>query len=155
MRKDEHTIEASDIQPLKLMALDEDDLKVISACFQDAVFKSSDMAYLPKDQCFALVGNRFVWERTLSDAAYQRRRTGLHIRRVQSVKSQNIDPSDKGIILSLLAITFVPHESPSGQIHLHFADNKTICLDVECLEISMKDLGAMWTTDQKPEHKIV
>jgi hypothetical protein len=47
---------------LKLIALDETDLAVISACLQDAVFKTGDTAFLGKDAVFTLEANRFVWE---------------------------------------------------------------------------------------------
>jgi hypothetical protein len=141
-------------RPLKLMALDEEDLNVISACFQDAVVKQADMAYLAQDKCFALVANRFVWEQARKGEDYQRRRAGLHIRQVQSVKSRNINTEAREAVLSLLAITFEADNAPSGHVYLHFSEDKTVCLQVECLEVAMKDLGAMWTTDHKPQHPL-
>ncbi len=46
---------------LKLIALDADDLKVISAHLQDAVLRVGDIAYLPRERRFAALGNRFDW----------------------------------------------------------------------------------------------
>ena len=46
---------------LKLIALDADDLAVISAHLQDAVLQVGDIAYLPKDKRFAAIANRFDW----------------------------------------------------------------------------------------------
>ena len=40
-------------EPLKLVALDEDDLKILSANLQDAVLRISDMAWVPSEQRFA------------------------------------------------------------------------------------------------------
>ena len=47
---------------LKLAALDEDDLSVISAHLQDAVVRIGDIRYLPGEQRFVLVANRFDWQ---------------------------------------------------------------------------------------------
>ena len=38
---------------LKLLALDDEDLAVISACVQDAVLKVGDLSYLPKERRFS------------------------------------------------------------------------------------------------------
>ena len=46
---------------LKLIALDADDLAVISAHLQDAVMKVGDLAFLPREKRFAAVANRFDW----------------------------------------------------------------------------------------------
>ncbi|TIS73354.1 MAG: DUF2948 family protein, partial [Mesorhizobium sp.] len=46
---------------LKLIALDDQDLSIISAHVQDAVMKVSDLEYLPAAKRFVLTMNRFVW----------------------------------------------------------------------------------------------
>ncbi len=48
-------------EPLKLVALDEDDLKILSAHLQDAVLRMSDMAWVPSEHRFAAILNRFDW----------------------------------------------------------------------------------------------
>ena len=48
--------------PLKLIALDADDLAIVSAHLQDAVLKAADLVYLPREQRFALALRRFDWE---------------------------------------------------------------------------------------------
>ena len=47
---------------LRLKARDADDLQIISAALQDAIVAVGDMAYLPDEQRFVLVVNRFKWE---------------------------------------------------------------------------------------------
>ena len=47
---------------LKLLALDTEDLEVISAHVQDAVVRVADMGYARGDRRFALLMNRFDWE---------------------------------------------------------------------------------------------
>ena len=49
-------------EPLKLIALDADDLSVISAHLQDAVLKRGDIVWLPAEKRFALALRRFDWE---------------------------------------------------------------------------------------------
>ena len=47
---------------LKLVALDDEDLNIISAHTQDAVMKVADLEYLPAAKRFVLPMNRFAWE---------------------------------------------------------------------------------------------
>jgi len=80
---------------LKLIALDADDLAVISAHLQDAVLQVGDIAYLPKDKRFAAITNRFDWFNALQDgksekAEFARRRTALRFERVLSAQVQGI-----------------------------------------------------------------
>ena len=46
---------------LKLIALDAEDLSVLSANLQDAVLRIADIAYLPREKRFAAIANRFDW----------------------------------------------------------------------------------------------
>ena len=48
--------------PFKLRAEDADDLKVISACLQDALVAVRDLAFVQTDRTFLMVANRFRWE---------------------------------------------------------------------------------------------
>ena len=64
---------------LKLLALDTDDLSIISAHMQDAVFKAGDLSFAPRPGLFSLTVNRFVWEKADRakkgpDKSYERHR---------------------------------------------------------------------------------
>jgi len=139
---------------LKLVALDAEDLAVISAHLQDAVVKVADVAYLPREKRFAAVLNRFDWADAIDDGSqsFARRRTALRFERVLSAQVQGIDLKNEGLVLNLLAIGFAPHEAPAGDVTLVFADNGAIRLRVECVEAEMKDLGAAWQAKSKPQH---
>ena len=65
---------------LKLIALDNEDLDVISATTQDAVIRVADMGYARRDKRFAMLMNRFVWEE--EGRKGQRRRSALHFDKV-------------------------------------------------------------------------
>ena len=50
------------MQPLKLIALDQDDIAVVSTHLQDAVVKVADIIWLPSEHRLVLGLNRFDWE---------------------------------------------------------------------------------------------
>ena len=50
-------------RPLKLRAYDREDFAVVSAVLQDALVPVIDLAWLSGEKRFALVANRFRWER--------------------------------------------------------------------------------------------
>jgi Protein of unknown function (DUF2948) len=144
------------MEPLKLIALDEEDLAVLSSLLQDAVLRVADMAYLPKQRRFAAALNRFEWEKTPKEAdknkEYLRRRTALRFDRVFGAKLKNVKPGVGDRVLSLLAVAFTPKEPPSGTLTLTFSGDASIQLEVECIEAELKDLGPEWRTRFKPQH---
>ncbi len=143
---------------LRLIALDAEDLAVLSAHLQDAVVKTGDMTWLPGQKRFALVLNRFAWEALEKGLGrkktYQRHRTGLHFDQVARVQSSGIDRTGKDNVLSLLAVQFHQTEAPAGEIRLVFSGGGTIRLTVECLEAQLSDLGPAWSADHAPRHNI-
>ncbi len=54
---------------LKLIALDEEDLEVVSSHLQDAVVRVGEMAYVPSQKRFAAILNRFNWEKAAKTGA--------------------------------------------------------------------------------------
>jgi DUF2948 family protein len=141
------------MQNLKLIALDQEDLRVLSCHLQDAVIRVEEMAYFKDEMRFAALASRFDWEFALGQARdFQRRRSGLRFERVTGAQVQGIDLKQKDVVLSLLAITFDPSEPPSGTVTLHFAGDGAVRLQVECIEAELRDLGAAWSTRVKPEH---
>jgi len=144
-------------EPLRLVALDEEDLSVISAHAQDAVLTVGDLAWNPADHQFAMAMNRFNWEGAVSrprDRNFERRRSIVHFDRVLGVKTQGINRKATGAVLELLAIEFAPGEAPAGLITLTFSGGGAIRLDVECIEAQLTDLGAAWGTKSAPRHNL-
>lgn len=140
---------------LKLIALDAEDLSVISAHLQDAVLQVGDLAYLPKEKRFAAVANRFDWADALNDGkaeAFARRRAALRFERVLGAEVNGIDLKNKSAVLALLAIGFEPADAPEGDVMLLFADGGAIKLRVECIEAELRDLGPAWQAKSKPQH---
>lgn len=146
-----------DMDRLKLVALDEDDLAVLSACLQDAVFKTADMAFLKAGRTFTLEANRFVWEDGADTGrkTWERRRAVLAAKRVNAVRSRGIDLAAGDAVHALLALRFKPAaEAPSGTLELVLAGGASVALDVECIEMQLQDTGGAWGTEFKPRHPL-
>jgi hypothetical protein len=141
---------------LKLLAMDDEDLAVISAHVQDAVLKVADLVNLPKERRFALGMNRFTWERADGERkSFERRRAALTFDRVLSVQTSRIDRNRADAVLELLAVGFEPgDEAPAGHVILYFAGGGAIRLAVECVEARLADLGTAWATSSMPRHDI-
>jgi hypothetical protein len=139
---------------LKLIALDEEDLAVVSSHLQDAVLRVGDMAYLPSKKRFAAVLNRFDWEKAVreADCEFERRRAALRFDRVLKAKLKHLKPRSQDRVLSLLAVSFEPAEPPGGYVRLTFSGDASILLQVECIEAELKDLGPAWSARSKPKH---
>lgn len=140
---------------LKLAALDKEDLDVMSAHLQDSVMRVGDIGYVPAQNRFAVVLNRFDWEGAADGARkedFERRRSALRFDRVLGAQVQGIRQTAKDSVLELLAIQFEPSDDPEGHVTLTFAGGGAIRLHVECIEAELKDLGPVWSTKNKPEH---
>jgi hypothetical protein len=141
---------------LKLLALDSEDLAVLSAHVQDAVVRVVDMGYSRGDQRFAVLMNRYDWTTSNEKRSKGiRKRAGLHFDRVLSVAYAGFDPTSAEGVLELLALTFAPGpDGVSGIVELAFAGGGTVRLSVECLEARLGDLGAAWAAAAKPAHAL-
>jgi hypothetical protein len=138
---------------LKLIALDRDDLEVVSAHLQDAVVKIGEIHWRPAEHRVVVGLNRFDWEAANGGApAYQRRRAALRFDRVLSCKGRDLDCAAKDRILNLLAVEFDEADSPSGVVTLLFSGGGALRLEVECLEAEISDLGPVWPTSSCPDH---
>lgn len=132
---------------LKLIALDADDLAVISTHVQDAHVQPSDIIWRQGEKRLVIGMSRLDWEQTLmGETAPRRLVSALRFDRVLACKSRNIDLATPEAVLDLVGIEFHPRdgrdEEPSGSALLLFAQGGAIRLDVECLECELTDLGA-------------
>lgn len=139
---------------LKLMALDLEDLQVVSATTQDAVVRVGDMGFAQADKRFAVLMNRFAWEEGDARGKGQRRRSAMHFDRVLSVATAGFDTNAQDGVLNLLAIAFEMTDDPAGIIELRFAGGATVRLTVECIEAKLQDLGAAWAARARPGHAV-
>ena len=140
-------------RPLNLVARDEDDLAVISALVQDAVLTSGDIRYTKSKRRFALLINRFRWEDGTIRSP-ERARCLLVFDDVTSVQGQGVDRKDPDLVLSLLALGFAPGADGTGVVTLTFAGDGALALDVEALEVSLKDVTRPYLAPSRlvPKH---
>jgi len=128
--------------PLKLIALDADDLAVISTHVQDARVWTADIIWRRQEKRLVIGLKRLDWEQTLDgDASPRRLVAALRFDRVLACKSRNIDPMSSATPLELVGIEFCPGEAPGGCALLIFSHGGALRLDVECLECELTDLG--------------
>ncbi|RBI87476.1 DUF2948 domain-containing protein [Rhodosalinus halophilus] len=147
-------------RPLNLAALDTEDLEVLSALLQDAVFPATEMRWDAKRRRFALLVNRFRWEdRAAAEARgrpYERTRAMLVVENVGRVSSLGIDRRDADTVLALLALDYEgPPEGP-GALTLVLSGDGAIRLDVEALEARLKDVTRPYAapSGKAPDHGV-
>jgi hypothetical protein len=127
---------------LKLIALDVDDLAVISAHVQDARVHTADIIWRQNEKRLVVGMNRLDWEQTLAgETAPRRLIAALRFDRVLACKARNIALENADTALELIGIEFHPGEAPGGSAILMFSHGGAIRLDVECLECELTDLG--------------
>jgi hypothetical protein len=144
------------MEALKLIALDKDDIEVVSTHLQDAVVKVSDVYWRPHEHRLVLALDRFDWvaASAASDATpeLRRRRAALRFERVAACKCRNVNQGDRDASLNLLAIEFSEEDAPAGIVTMIFSGGAVMRLEVECLEAELVDLGPTWACSECPEH---
>ena len=139
---------------LRLLAEDEEDLKIISAHLQDAVMRVSDLVYLPKQHRFVVMLNRFCWEDCGDGNSGVRVLTGLHFDGVLKVQSQNVRQDDPAAVAELLAINFTQASDGGGIIDLVLAGGGRVRLHVECIDAVLRDMTEPRPAVARPEHDL-
>jgi hypothetical protein len=144
------------MEPLKLVALDGDDMQVVSAHLQDAVVHTGDIRWRPSEKRVVVGLNRFDWESVNGvSPGYRRCQSALRFERVMSCKCRNLDRDRaKDEALNLLAVAFSETDAPSGVVTLTFSGGVALRLEVECLEVELADLGPAWGAEVCPDHAL-
>lgn len=142
-------------EPLHLKAMDSEDLQVISSLTQDAVFPAAEMKWDQTKRQFAMLLNRFRWEDVQSaerrGRKFERVQSVLMIGDILKVSSQGVDQTDSDVILSLLSIEFQPGPDGTGRLELMFAGDGALALEVEALDVTLKDVTRPYIA---PSHKV-
>lgn len=156
--------------PLKLRAMDDEDLGVVSAFLQDAIVPLAEMEFVPGEKRFGLVASRFRWENcpetadmpasasrvvpppgdaSLAEgsASYERVSCGVAFEGVEAVRRRGLDPRDRGRILELLGMRI-----EAGAVTLEFAGAAALRLEGTRITCRMSDLGDPWPAQSRPRH---
>ncbi|MDB5571368.1 MAG: hypothetical protein JWN93_2551 [Hyphomicrobiales bacterium] len=148
------TVPCDESERLRLIAMDDEDLAVVSCHMQDALVRVGDMAYLPNVRRFALVAARFDWCASVQSGRTERARTGLHFEGVTRAARTGFDPALPDAVLNVLSIAFEPTQAPAGVVKIVFSGGAALRLEVECLEAQLHDMGERWMARAAPVHKI-
>ncbi len=148
--------------PLKLHAVDADDLAVLGACLQDALVPVQDMKFIGEENRFVMVANRFCWEKLPAGApdesreggpeSYERVHCGITFEHVKKVATLGFTPSaeaDKGCLLEVLTIL-----ADGAVLTLVFSGGVAVKLDVGEVEAFVQDIGEPWPTMWRPHHPV-
>ncbi|KQI71318.1 hypothetical protein AN191_13635 [Loktanella sp. 5RATIMAR09] len=144
--------------PLRLKALDTEDVAVIAALVQDAVFPASEMKWDRKARRFAILLNRFRWEDApkaeMRKRSYERVQAVLAVEDVHKVQVQGVDQADTDMVYSLLSLAFLPGEDGTGRVELTLAGDGAIALEVEALEVVLRDVTRPYVAPSRkaPSH---
>ena len=136
---------------LKLKAEDAEDMETVAAILQDSVVPMREMGYQPADRLFALVANRFRWEKAegkrVEGRIYERIRCGVRFEDVNAVRVRDLDQRRRGDILSLLTVA-----AGEGFVDLLFAGGGVIRLEIDRIACHLEDFDEPWPTQWRPVH---
>ena len=140
-------------QALKLIALDREGLGVVSAHVQDTCVKRADMAWMPRQRRFVVAGMRYDWVGAKTGPA-ERVASVLRFDRVVKVSHLGLKDTDADATLNLLAVTFEKTDPPAGVIFLTFAHGALLRLEVECVEVELRDMALRVPAQACPGHAL-
>ena len=140
-------------QALKLIALDREGLGVVSAHVQDTCVKRADMAWMPRQRRFVVAGMRYDWVGAKTGPA-ERVASVLRFDRVLKVSHLGLKDADEHATLNLLAVTFEKTDPPAGVIFLTFAHGALVRLEVECVEVELRDMALRVPAQACPGHAL-
>ena len=169
--------------PLKLRAVDADDLAVLGACLQDALVAVQDMRFLGGENRFVMVANRFCWEKLapgarLPPGAEARLAPGEEAEGAgaesaeESATAESYERVHCGItfehVKGVKARGFTPGAAADqgrllevltilaegGVLTLVFSGGAAVRLDIGEVEVFVQDMNEPWPTLWRPHHPV-
>ena len=113
----------------KIIAQNQDDLRVISALCSESKIKQTEIKFLKENKIFLLSLQRENKDKINSILKFEF---------IETSKSKNIDQNSKDNIIELLAIESYKKEN-NFEIILLFSKNRIITLTAEILDITLED----------------
>jgi len=145
-----------DINRLKLIGKNIEDLKTISAYCQDSIVKIKDLVYLKENKIFIMMLSRFMWEDIEKGVFrnYKRIKSVLKFNFIESVLAKNINQQQKNRNLELLAIKSNYNQNNLYNINLIFSGNGIVLLKSEETDVMLDDQEYFWEVKHSPKHRI-
>ena len=120
----------------KIIAQNQDDLRVISALCSEAKIKQTEIRFLKENKIFLISLERENKEKINSKDKIN---SILKFEFIETSKSKNIDQNSKDNVLELLAIETYKKEN-DNEIVLLFSNNGIINLFCEIIECTLEDV---------------
>ena len=120
----------------KIIATDNEGLRIISACCSGAKVKTYNMRYLKTNKIFLLYLERTNIENKDSEKKIINSICKFDF--VDSVKSKNIDQKNQDLALELIAIDYLKNKD-DYEVNLIFSNNAFIALKIESIEVRLED----------------
>jgi len=120
----------------KIIAQNQDDLRVISALCSESIIKQSEIKFLKENKIFLISLER---KNTENKNSKEKINSILKFEFIEESKSKNIDQNDKENFLELLAIESYKKQS-NYEIILLFSNNAIINLFCEIIDCTLEDI---------------
>ena len=144
-----------DINRLKLIGKNIEDLKTISAYCQDSIVKIKDLIYLKENKIFIMMLSRFMWEDLEKGVFrnYKRIKSVLKFNFIKNALAKNINQQQKNRNLELLAIESNHSHNNMNGIKLIFSGDGIIFLKSEEIDVMLDDQEYFWEVKHSPKHR--
>ena len=144
------------INRLKLIGKNIEDLKTISAYCQDSIIKINDLVYLKENKMFIMMLSRFMWEDIEKGMfrKYKRIKSVLKFNFIENALAKNINQKWKNRNLELLTIESTHNQDNTYDINLIFSGNSIMSLKSEEIDVILDDQRYFWEVKYPPKHKI-
>ena len=119
----------------KIIATDNEGLRMISACCSGAKIKISNIKFLKNNKVFLLSLERANFE---NEGIAKRINSICKFDFVDNVKSKNINQKNQDLELELIAIDYLKNKE-DYEINLIFGNNAHIILKTETIEVKLED----------------
>ena len=120
----------------KIIAQNQEDLRVVSALCSEAKIKQTDIKFLKNNKIFLISLERKNKEKGNTK---EKINSILKFEFIENSKSKNIDQNNEENILELLAIDLFKKEN-NYEIVLLFSNNGIITLEAEVIEIELDNI---------------
>lgn len=156
MMKGDEKFEDLDETPLKIKAVDTEDLKVISTFLQDSVFNRGDFHYDPKTRKLNFLLNRLRWEykrNNPTENGVERVKSLLIVEDVMEC-TYNLSKGGNQVPLCLLNIEFISSDDGMGELKFNLSGYWNIKAKVECINLYLSDVTKPYIAPSKklPKH---